>query len=238
MATNYPTGLDSYSAHADGVGEVISAATINALQDAVAALQVKAGITGSAVAGSTDKRVATLESAGGGINTPNPVHAGLLAWNFDPAPVAMSSTTGILTSGQMNTYAITLSAGTITNLLHASAGGGTVTNFFMALYNSAGNLLSTTNQQATAYNAGGLVTGVLAASQIVTAGKYYIGMWFSGGANAQQFRVTNSAPLANFALASPNMRYAQTNQTGLTTTAPSTVGTMTAQTQIVWVGAS
>lgn len=66
MSTNYPTGLDSYTAHADGVGEVISAATINALQDAVAALQVKAGVTSSADASSLDYKVAHASGGGSG----------------------------------------------------------------------------------------------------------------------------------------------------------------------------
>lgn len=54
MATNYPTGLDSYTAHTDGVNEVIAAATINALQDAVAALQAKVGVDASSVATTLD----------------------------------------------------------------------------------------------------------------------------------------------------------------------------------------
>lgn len=58
MSTNYPTSLDTYTAHADGVSEVIAAAHINALQDAVAALEAKVGADSSAVTTTLDYKVA------------------------------------------------------------------------------------------------------------------------------------------------------------------------------------
>lgn len=57
MSTNYPTGLDSYTTR--NPGDTIASATIDNLQDAVAALQAKAGINGSAVTSSLDYKTTT-----------------------------------------------------------------------------------------------------------------------------------------------------------------------------------
>jgi hypothetical protein len=44
MASNYPGGLDTFTARSDGPGQVILAAHINALQDAVAAVEAALGV--------------------------------------------------------------------------------------------------------------------------------------------------------------------------------------------------
>lgn len=47
MTTAYPTALDTYTAKVDGPGNTIEAAHINALQDAIAAIEAKLGIGAS-----------------------------------------------------------------------------------------------------------------------------------------------------------------------------------------------
>jgi hypothetical protein len=44
MASNYPGGLDTFTARSDGPGQVILAAHINALQDAVTAVETALGV--------------------------------------------------------------------------------------------------------------------------------------------------------------------------------------------------
>lgn len=244
ISTSYPAGLDNFVNPSPGTvplatpfGGRTHSQEHGDLNDAVEAIQTKVGVTGSTVAGTVDKRLQILEGAVPAA-LPSPLDAGLTAWNFDPAPIGMSTSTGILLTGQPNAYAIRLPAGAVTNLLTASGGSGTATNFFMALYTAAGVLVAQSTNQVAAFNAGGLVTCPIAGAPVVVAGKYYAAMWFSGGASAAMFRITNSAPLLNFALAAANLRYAQTGQTGVTTTAPANISGLTQQAQCIWVGAS
>lgn len=53
MSTNYPTSTDSYTTKVDNTDSVY-AAHINAVQDAIAAIQAKLGVTSSAVSSSVD----------------------------------------------------------------------------------------------------------------------------------------------------------------------------------------
>lgn len=62
--TSFPTGLDTFTN--PNIGDVIDAADVGDLNDAVEALEAKVGVDSSLVATSLDKRVATLEAAGGG----------------------------------------------------------------------------------------------------------------------------------------------------------------------------
>ena len=161
----------------------------------------------------------------------------LKGWSFDPSPVPMT-TSAVMTSGQLVAVRLRLPAGTITNLHALSAGGGTMTNFFMALYTAAGARLSTSSNQVATANAGGFITAPLAVPQVITAGDYYAAMWYSGGVQAAWFRINQSSALTTLGLAAPNLRYTQTNDTGLTTTAPATLGTQSVFTNVLWAGAS
>lgn len=57
MTTNYPGALDTFSTR--NPGDTIASATIDNLQDAVAALQAKAGVNGSAATTSLDYKTTT-----------------------------------------------------------------------------------------------------------------------------------------------------------------------------------
>lgn len=60
MSTNFPTSLDTFTTRANG--GVIDASHVNDLQDSVAALQAKVGITSSAVTSSLDYKVSSSSS--------------------------------------------------------------------------------------------------------------------------------------------------------------------------------
>ena len=72
----------------------------------------------------------------------------------------------------------------------------------------------------------------------VSAGDYYVGLWYQGTTGPAIIRSgTVSAVLTNAGLSAPNLDMASAN-TGVTTTAPATLGTQTASVFEWWVALS
>lgn len=235
MSTNFPTSLDSYTAHADGVSEVISAATINALQDAVAALEAKVGANSSAVTTSLDYKVAHA-AAGGAAGFWSPSDSGFVGWTFDPILQTLSQNPNGAT---LYAFAVDLPAATITKIYLCVTNGGTSTNTFFAMYNAAGTLLAQSTNQAAIWGTGIGVKTVTIAPGATAAGKYYLTFWTDTGAGqvAQLGNPSGSNGFTNGLLTAGSFRTCTAN-TGLTTTAPPTMGTQSSLNTLYWMACS
>lgn len=175
---------------------------------------------------------------GGSYQAQAPADRGWLAWTQPPH---------VLTAGSALTPAGTLqlrrlrrvpaaSATSIVTFLTAAGSGLTAGQCFAALYTAAGALIAQTADQSTAWATTGLKTMTLAGGPYtLTAGDYYVGLWYQGTTGPTIIRSgTVSAALTNAGLSSPNFDMASAN-TGVTTTAPATLGTQTASVFEWWV---
>jgi len=178
-----------------------------------------------------------------------PSDHGFVTWSFDPQQCGTSRNLSVAAAaGTLQLVRLKVpAASTITNIcLWLTATGTTLTagQNFAALYDSAGTLLRQSVDQASNWGSGaGLITMALSSSIAVAAGDYYVGLWWNGAAGPTVVSgLTDGAGLGAFAnvnLSAPNFRFATTNNTGLTTTAPGTFGTQTAmQSSTYWLALS
>lgn len=174
-----------------------------------------------------------------------PADRGFVAWNTPPQVAASSALLSLAgAAGVLHLVRIRrVPATTITNLLImvATAGSGlTAGQCFGALYTAAGALVAQTVDQAAAWASLGLKTMALSSPQAVAAGDYYVGLWYNGTTAPAVVRSNASinGVTTNAGLAAPNFEVCVTNDTGLTTTAPATFGTQTAQSLYWWAGLS
>lgn len=164
----------------------------------------------------------------------------LLTWTYDPS-VGMSGLI-VPAAGTLHVVKMKLdSAALVTNIVMALTNAGvTLTSGqnFAVLYSSAGALIGQTATQHTAWQSAGLKTMALVTPVVVPAGYCYAGFWTVGSTLPTFCRGNqSSAPGGNAGLAAPNLRSA-TCDTGLTTTAPSTLGTQTANATTWWIALS
>jgi hypothetical protein len=169
-----------------------------------------------------------------------PAQQGFLAWNADPYVSTLSA--AITNAGTLWTFRCwTPVAITVTNV-HVTVIGAGVTltsgQNFAALYGTSGSLLSTTGDQTTAWGSTGLKTMALGSAQAVPAGFFDVALFWNGTTGPSLLRMNNNAIAGNIGLTGNGMRAAQTNNTGLTTTMPGTLGTKTAHANGYWVGVS
>lgn len=168
-----------------------------------------------------------------------PEDFGLLAWTFDMANAGTSQI--ITTAGTLQGARLYLGkAATVTNLCaYLQTAGATLTagQNKGALYNSAGTLLGTTVDQATAWTSTGFKTMALATPVLCPAGLYDIVVWYNG-TTAPSFSRSAGIALVQGPSSGQNLRYFNTNDTGKTTAAPSTLGTKTAVNFGWWFGLS
>lgn len=237
MSTSYPTSKQSFTNPAPG--DVVASALIGNMADTIEAIEDEIGNT-SPAGGTLRKRVADLEAAGSASDAsagnPEPALHGLKVWNFDPC--LSSGNQRAATAGTLVVFSVWVpKAMTITNLhtIFTAVGSG---NTYMALYSGAGALLSQSPATNSASGSAGIRTFVLNTPQAVTAGRHYIALWATS-TSPSFMRTTGGFGTydVNVNLAAGTFRCATAN-TGLTTTAPSTIGTMTAMTELWWVGAS
>lgn len=141
------------------------------------------------------------------------------------------------TTGVMYVVAIELLAGTLVtniNFITGSTGVTSPTHWWFALYSAAGALISqTADQTTTSWGANVVKTKALtAAQQVYTTAMYYIGIMIThSGAPT----LLGTAPNANAMGAAVTPIIAATDSnTGLTTTAPSNLGTLTATANRAW----
>jgi hypothetical protein len=170
---------------------------------------------------------------------PAPADHGLLAWSVDPTLITSS---GLATAGQMRGSLLRLpSDATITNLhLYAATAGATLTSgqCFAALYDSTNTLRGVTADQSSNWASTGEKVMALTTPYVATAGLYKVVFWSNGTTQPGFARqLTGGAAGLTNANMSTNYR-AFTADTGLTTTAPSTMGAQTAAAQIIWAAVS
>lgn len=151
-----------------------------------------------------------------------------VGWTQDP--FNFTSTTQITASGTLQVCQVRIPvAATVTNIImRVTTGGGTLTSgqSFAALYDPNKSLLSVTADQSTAWTSVGLKTMALSVAQSVAAGIYYVAFW-SVGTTMPIFQSGASTTMVNAGLSGATSRFAIAD-TGLTTTAPPTMGAFTA----------
>lgn len=133
-------------------------------------------------------------------------------------------------------------AATITNLhVCVTGAGATLTSgqCLAALYTRAGALLGVTATQHTAWQSTGIKTMALTAPVAVPAGDYYVGFWYNGttAPNFSRSGLGGVTAQATFGQVSGNYSAANADS-GLTTTAPATLGTQAQSLLHWWVAVS
>ena len=165
----------------------------------------------------------------------------LIAWAYDPTGNT-ASTVALATAGTLYLIKVHVTApASITNIVmdvNAAGSGLTTDQCFAALYNaSTGALVGTTADQSTAWGTTGIKTMALSGGPFsVSAGYYYVAVWFNG-TTGPAFSRTQGTSLINVGLAATASRWGTAN-TGTTTTAPSTLGTIAAASNSYWAALS
>ncbi len=161
---------------------------------------------------------------------------GYAAWTTDP--LSASVATPILTNGLMYVARLKLAAAATVSTVsvYVTTGGTTLTSgqSRLALFDASRVLLATSADQSAAWATAGLKAAAVT-PQALPAGYCFVGLWANGVALPTLACGTSlAAGLVNAGLSAPNLRFA-TADTGLTTTAPGTVGAMTAAAASIWV---
>jgi hypothetical protein len=167
----------------------------------------------------------------------SPADSGYLAWNFDPNGAAGTGSSPMTTAGQLNVQRLYVDRPiTATNIVvHVQTAGATLTSgqCKAALYNAAGTLLSSTADMSTTWNSTGTKTMALTAAQALSVGYYDVALWYQGTTGPAFVRGSSYAYITG-TQSGAAIRSATAN-TGITTTAPATLGTKTASIQNFWV---
>lgn len=165
----------------------------------------------------------------------------LLSWTYDIGGVG--TFTALSAAGVANVIKLPIrQKSSVTNIVIyiGTAGSGlTSGQCFAALYSGAGTLIGVTTDQAAAWAGNGVKTMALQSGPFsLDPGFVYVALWYNGTTSPLFAR---SASLiigaSNVGLSAPNLRYA-TADTGLTTTAPSTLGGQTAASVMFWAAIS
>jgi hypothetical protein len=138
-----------------------------------------------------------------------PSDQGLKSWSFDPVIPTNSSALpgGVVQLVRLQVRAAT----TITNVLYGvatAATSATTGQCFVALYTSAGTLLSSSADQASAWGSTGLKTTALTTPQTVAAGWYWVAFLFNGTTGPAIYRQQGGLlTMANAGLTSSTARF-------------------------------
>lgn len=225
MAINYPTSLDNWT---NPTGADTLATTPHSTHhanhyDAIEALEGYLGVAAN------DGR--------GGVP---PAYHGFLAWSNDPTITDTSMHT--LVSGTL--YVVGLWAPrdiSVTGVNIMTTSSGTATAAYGAIYSQAGALLRQTSSSAHAlFGSIGLKTLPLTAIA-VPQGKFYAAWWVVTASAPIVYTTSSYAPgtglAGNMNLSLANTRFASAD-TGLTSTAPATMGTKAALSRSIWCAVS
>jgi hypothetical protein len=175
-----------------------------------------------------------------------PADHNLICWSYDPVVASSSASPYNFNSGTARVTLLHVPyATTITNIhTYIQTAGTSITSgqSFAVLYDSAGTTqLGITADQSTAWASTGEKVMALTTPYVMVAPGYVkVLMWsvFGGAAPAlARHPATAATGIVNFGMSSPVLR-ASTADTGLTTTAPSSIGTQTATSAIALVGLS
>lgn len=167
-----------------------------------------------------------------------PSDHGLLAWSYDPSLVVSSTALG--TAGTIYTVKLKIPRPmTVSNIITVvlSAGSSlTAGQCFVSLYQN-GALKGTSADQQSAWGSPGVKTAAITPVDLIP-GIAIVGMWFNGTTGPAIGRgASTSTNIGNVGLSSTNSRYG-TADTGRTTTAPSTLGTISSHINTYWVALS
>ncbi len=165
--------------------------------------------------------------------------AGYVAWAYDHA-LAVNSFT-LTPSGTIYTIKLRLPrSGTITNIHQVVLTvGNTLTSgqCFGALYQN-GSLLAQTADQSVAWVSTGHKTMALSAPVQAVAGIVVVAFWYNGTTGPTFPRaVSSSNGITNVGMSAANSRFG-TADTSITTTGPSTLGTLSAGSNALWAALS
>lgn len=181
----------------------------------------------------------TLIGPGSDPFAPMPSDLGYKTWMFDPIHAA--GTTPAPTSGTLNLLKLPLRGSTVISsaTVNVNTAGASLTAVGFALYTAAGVLLTSSvnvnGATAAAFQATGIKT-VTFTPQTISA-SFYLAFWFTGTTIPVLNKTTAGSTVINAGLSAPNLRVATAN-TGLTTTAPATLGTQTAASNPFWAAAA
>lgn len=190
MSTNFPTSLDSLTNPASGDTLATGhAAQHGNLNDAMEAVQARVGITGSADAASLTKRIAVLESAGGG--APVTACETITATSFGSYDRLQGWSQRALVSQTLfvNAFIAPVSITAATCSVYVDGTGTTSTSTTVGLYSldaaDNGTLIATGTGATTIFNTQGLKTFTYAVPVAITAGsRYAVGILQNGGSVA------------------------------------------------------
>ena len=152
---------------------------------------------------------------------------------FNQQRIDVASDTAALTTQVMTMVALPLNAGDLITKLAFKSGAtaaGTPTNYWFALYDTAGALISQTADQAsTAWAADTTKDLALATPYLVpTPGVYYAGIMVKATTVPSLVGCTLARAAVSTGFLSTDKVLSQTSGSGLTTTAPATIVTPTA----------
>ncbi len=213
MAINYPTSFDDWTnpTGADTLATSPHSTHHANHYDAIEALERQVGLGSSAA-------------------------YGFRAWTYDPVT---STNTTTLASTAVFAAGVYLPAGSYANLYSYVTTGQTVTNAFMALYDSAGVFLKQSTNNAANMTTAGMKTYALTSASVLTSGFYYLAIWSSsGGTQPTMLRATNVTALQLNVRVAPALDRGSTSGSGATSTAPSPIGVLTQTTACLWLAAS
>jgi hypothetical protein len=165
---------------------------------------------------------------------------GFKSWSFDPSN--MTSAAQAQTAGTLYVVRLLANADMVVSSGHIMAStGGTVTGAYAALYGANDALLQTSANASAQFGTGGMKTFTFASTDI-PEGEFYLAYWQTGASPCSVLKGAGAATIAggewNVNTATTELRVATAN-TGLTTTAPATVGTRTAfGSGSIWVAVS
>lgn len=162
-----------------------------------------------------------------------PQDQGLITWTFEPS----SATNGAVLSpaGTVHTFKMhVLAPVSVTNIIICVATAGstlTAGQCFGALYQN-GTLIGVTADQATPWASTGRKTMALVGGPFnITAGDVVVGLWYNGTTGPTLRGGPADSLAMNTGLATANLRFGKAD-TGRTTTAPSPLGTITAESNV------
>lgn len=224
MSTNFPSSLDSFATRT--AGQTIGSAHINNLQDAVAALEAKVGVNGSAVTSSLDYKVANISSA-------NPAEYFKQAGVFNNLPRALTSALGSMVSQQALfsgfVAPVTMNVNSVRVYVQTASSG--VTAAYASIFSVASNgdltqLAVSANTTAWGGSTGQASVALSSAASLTAGNAYAVGILWSGGTPPTIFCAPalattgggTESPVGNAGVLQP---FLITKKTGLTSLAAS-----------------
>jgi len=163
-----------------------------------------------------------------------PANYNYVSWNYDPSSISNQT---VITAGTLQVVKLRIPrATTISNLIiNLGTVGATLTNSFVALYQNGNLLAQSTDQSSNWTSTGNKVCAIT--PQDVVAGTIDIAIWVGTAGTAPGIARGGSQAGANGALTGTNLRWS-TADTGITTTAPATLGSRTTSNNTFWAAVS